>query len=43
MNWILYFYYVYLNSQMKIKISDDNFPTINPNENLVITTHLKQR
>lgn len=41
LNFILYYYYIYQNTQDKIKISDVDFPSINPNDILVIVAHLK--
>lgn len=40
---ILYYYYAFRNSQVKIKILDIDFPYINPNDILVIAAHLKER
>ena len=39
--YILYYYYIYQNTQDKIKISNADFPSINMNDILVIAAHLK--
>lgn len=40
---LLYNYYIIQNSQKKFTILDDNFPTINPNDVLMIMAHLKDK
>lgn len=41
-NCLLYYYYAYENSQVKIKISDADFTWLNPNDILVVAAHLKE-
>lgn len=40
---ILYQYFITRNTQKNIKISGVDFPTINPNDVLVIVAHLKDK
>ena len=40
---ILYQYFITQNTQKNIKISGVDFPTINPNDVLVIVAHLKDK
>lgn len=39
----LHYYYIYHNTRKKLKISDANFPMINPNDMLVLVANFQQK